>query len=184
MSCGIVVPQSRPKSKRWPASRPLTSTWMRSASALRAISSTTTRPARRSKRLDTTSHSCGVQRLDQADDDEDHRGDARGRRRLSHEADKIRLLPAADDAVGQAHRRRALSVVRFGVRTSERAQDEAAKHLLDELNFDYRAERAETLSGGTRQKLNLALSLMDDPQLLLLDEPVPASTGRPTRSRC
>ncbi|MBJ7354331.1 MAG: ATP-binding cassette domain-containing protein [Thermoleophilaceae bacterium] len=55
---------------------------------------------------------------------------------------------------------------------SERAQDEAAKHLLDELNFDhYRAERAETLSGGTRQKLNLALSLMHDPQLLLLDEP-------------
>ncbi|MFI1766089.1 ABC transporter ATP-binding protein [Streptomyces sp. NPDC020800] len=44
--------------------------------------------------------------------------------------------------------------------------------LLDQLNFsDYRHERVEALSGGTRQKLNLVLALMHDPKVLLLDEP-------------
>ncbi|MFF1765943.1 ATP-binding cassette domain-containing protein [Streptomyces sp. NPDC058249] len=44
--------------------------------------------------------------------------------------------------------------------------------LLDQLNCrGYRGERLEALSGGTRQKLNLVLALMHDPQVLLLDEP-------------
>lgn len=34
----------------------------------------------------------------------------------------------------------------------------------------YRGERLETLSRGTRQKLNLVLALMHDPHVLLLDE--------------
>jgi ABC-2 type transport system ATP-binding protein len=47
-----------------------------------------------------------------------------------------------------------------------------AEELVSRLGYEqYRGQVAGELSGGTRQKLNLTLALIHDPDVLLLDEP-------------
>lgn len=47
-----------------------------------------------------------------------------------------------------------------------------AGELLARYRFEtWRDQRADRLSGGTRQKLNLTLALLPDPEVLVLDEP-------------
>lgn len=62
----------------------------------------------------------------------------------------------------------------FGVAYGMEAEaaTRATEDLYHALGFDHwRSTRVEALSGGTRAKLNLALALLADPELLLLDEP-------------
>ncbi|WP_157546034.1 ABC transporter ATP-binding protein [Microtetraspora fusca] len=57
--------------------------------------------------------------------------------------------------------------VAYGLESLRRAEE-----LMEVLRFPARRRaRPGTLSGGTRQKLNLVLALMHDPDVLLLDEP-------------
>jgi ABC-2 type transport system ATP-binding protein len=60
--------------------------------------------------------------------------------------------------------------VAYGMTASTIA--ESAEALYGTLGFgNWRATRVDELSGGTRAKLNLAIALLADPEILLLDEP-------------
>jgi len=62
----------------------------------------------------------------------------------------------------------------YGLTTASNKKNWAvySDELICHLGFDtYRYERVNKLSGGTRQKLNLSISLLHDPGICILDEP-------------
>ncbi|WP_406411292.1 ABC transporter ATP-binding protein [Streptomyces sp. NBC_01614] len=62
--------------------------------------------------------------------------------------------------------------LRFFRTAYELSSLDRAFELMEQLHcLGCRHERVAELSGGTRQKLNLVLALMHDPEVLLLDEP-------------
>jgi ABC-2 type transport system ATP-binding protein len=57
-------------------------------------------------------------------------------------------------------------------RQSSRAAKIQARRIIQELSLDaFSAKKVSALSGGMKRRVNLAVALLDDPEVLILDEP-------------
>lgn len=63
------------------------------------------------------------------------------------------------------------NMIFFTKLSSVNKSEEDLEQLCLDLKLNKWEERVDTLSGGQKRKLNMALSLIHDPKLLLLDEP-------------
>jgi ABC transport system ATP-binding/permease protein len=88
---------------------------------------------------------------------------------------RIGLVPQQDIMHTQLSARRALryaAELRFPRDTSTRERNERVDEVIDELGLTPHANtRAESLSGGQRKRVSVALELLTKPSLLFLDEP-------------
>ncbi|SDU56608.1 ABC transporter ATP-binding protein [Jiangella alkaliphila] len=84
---------------------------------------------------------------------------------------RIGYVPQANGLADKLTAAEHFDLIGAGLGQPRRKARAAGEHLAGRLSWRPTGELAEHLSGGTRQKLNVVLGELGDPELMLLDEP-------------